>query len=199
MGNHCVYCKETGHYRIECTKAPTVKRRCYQCGNTNHIARNCFRINTDDSTSNKRRRGKRIDPKHFPMKPSQLIVTTAVEVVLQKEPSVTSTVETTSETSVTVIEDIPQVETDTVVPSVPVDILEPASDPILSRSTRSTVRRPAHLEEFIVPSRQTKTCKCGSTSHRKTNHSQCPLNKKNLNMNRQWRSPGTRIKLRMMI
>ncbi|OBZ81779.1 hypothetical protein A0J61_10169 [Choanephora cucurbitarum] len=114
------------------------------------------------------------------MKPSQLIVTKAVEVALQKEPSVTSTVETTSETSVTVIEDTPQVETDTVVPSVPVGILEPASDPILSRSTRSAVRRPAHLEEFIVPSHQTKTCKCGSSSHRKTNHSQCPLNKKNL-------------------
>ncbi|KAI9329042.1 hypothetical protein BD770DRAFT_449726 [Pilaira anomala] len=56
MGRHCVYCKETGHYRKECTKAPEEKRRCFQCGNTGHIARNCFRTKGDDSTSSKRRR-----------------------------------------------------------------------------------------------------------------------------------------------
>ncbi|KAI8334138.1 hypothetical protein EDC96DRAFT_548360 [Choanephora cucurbitarum] len=114
------------------------------------------------------------------MKPSQLIVTKAVEVALQKEHSATPTVETTPEASVIVIEDTPPLESDTFVPSVSVSILEPDSDPISSRSTRSTGRRPAHLEEFVVSSQQTKSCKCGSTSHRKTNHSQCPLSKKNL-------------------
>jgi hypothetical protein len=43
MGKHCVYCKGSDHYRKDCTKAPSEKRRCYQCGNSGHIARNCFR------------------------------------------------------------------------------------------------------------------------------------------------------------
>ncbi|OBZ81801.1 hypothetical protein A0J61_10149 [Choanephora cucurbitarum] len=176
MGKHCVYCKETGHYRKECTKAPTEKRRCYQCGNTGHIARNCFRTDTVDNTSNKRRRNERIEPKHRIMKTSQPVA----EVAVQKGTNVTSPVVTSPETSAIVLEDVPPAESDTVIPSVPVRNLEPNSSPNVTCSTRNTSRRPAHLEDFVVPSSQEKTCKCGSASHRKTDYSQCPLNKKNL-------------------
>ncbi|KAI9469097.1 MAG: hypothetical protein EXX96DRAFT_461483, partial [Benjaminiella poitrasii] len=49
MGKYCVYCKE-------CTVAPAEKRRCYQCGNSGHIVRSCFRVEADDTTSSKRKR-----------------------------------------------------------------------------------------------------------------------------------------------
>jgi hypothetical protein len=189
MGKHCVYCKDTGHYRKECTKAPEEKRRCFQCGNTGHIARNCFRTKGDDSTSSKRKRESR-NPPH----PAS---TLNVNTVLPATPSIAAVVLVDTPIAVndaTINLDPEDATLDT---GANIDEIDESTNTVVqqgstvetrlihgpeassSRPRRTNAGYNPTLYDFVVPT-ITKPCKCGGKDHQKTNSAKCPLNKKNL-------------------
>ncbi|KAG2199574.1 hypothetical protein INT47_012174 [Mucor saturninus] len=171
-GKHCFYCKNSGHYRKECPEAPKENRRCYQCGNTGHIARNCYRTKTDESTSNKRRRGY-----NAPASRSHNLSTFEDFIVSEDAPSVeipsptelakTSNGETYSEV-VSVISSLSVIDLD--------DSMSADTIP-RSRPSRYTAGRNPQHSDFVSTS-PAKPCRCGSLSHKTANSKLCPLNKK---------------------
>lgn len=185
MGRHCVYCKEKGHYRKECPKAPEEKRRCFQCGNTGHIARNCFRTKGDDSTSSKRRRETSsitnptttVNINTVPIPKEHLtipVILDEVSVLVSEETVVDSDSASVSEID---LENLAAaVPTNSAVETF-TDITDIGPSMILSRPRRTNAGTNHTLRDFMIPT-STKPCKCGATDHQKTNSSKCPLNKK---------------------
>ncbi|KAI9485304.1 MAG: hypothetical protein EXX96DRAFT_603654 [Benjaminiella poitrasii] len=177
MGKHCVYCKETGHYRKECTLAPAEKRRCYQCSNSGHIARNCFRVKTDDTTSSKCRRESRPSNKTsaltLPPPPSgtldQLLDDSAPSVGQDNATGLSK--ETNKPLNVTA--ELPTV----------IDTGAATASKMTMRSERpkrTNAGKNTTLKDYFPLTPATKPCKCGGTDHQRTTSLKCPLNKKNL-------------------
>ncbi|KAG2228472.1 hypothetical protein INT48_003129 [Thamnidium elegans] len=184
MGKHCVYCKQTGHYRKECTEAPEEKRRCYQCGNSGHIARNCFRTKTDNTTSNKRRR--------TPIQHVQTEVTlpvspsTAVAEIVENDPAqfidrivINDELDTQSaDESEPTSTHLEEEDNESMITTSPSEQFGDTSPAVLhTRTQRSKAGATLRLKDFVI-STNTKSCQCGGTDHRRTTSNKCRLNKK---------------------
>ncbi|KAI9469778.1 MAG: hypothetical protein EXX96DRAFT_612288 [Benjaminiella poitrasii] len=167
MGEHCVYC----------TVASTEKRRCYQCGNSGHIARNCFRAKSDDTTSSKRRReprpsNKTPDPT-LPHSPPGTLDQLPDDTAPSAGQANTTGLSKETDAHFNVTAELPTViDTGAATASKTTMISE--------RPKRTNADKNTTLKNYFPLTPATKPCRCGGMDHQRTTSLQYPLNKKNL-------------------
>jgi hypothetical protein len=202
MDAHCIYCKSMGHSRKDCDKLPVETRSCYVCHNRGHIARNCPKARADNTTSSKRRRNaelsafiptaspiqvaassdkpkahsSRIESKGDSMQPQTSEPNSGSLTDISADPNANSTKEPQLIASSNITEGV-EIQDGAKTPQV--QLLKLHTMNTRTKNTSDEVLDQASNLESS--NKQFKSCKCGSTAHKRPNHSTCPLNKKNIN------------------